>query len=277
MAPPRKNSRKGKQPAARVPKRKAIQPGSDSEEEGFNNRQAKQARQISFDAEMAQKLQDSINEMASRMDAMKQSAKPAKHHTVESARSAEISKPGNKRQYEVNSQVIENLKIVEGEIEAPKLDAAYVGKVIQDTVALLEERQRQIQFADGSLAGWEGVNEHERIRSMATDKKEMQELALAEQRVLQRRQGPGGDKSGGRGPTFFRGSFGRGRGGYGSQRGHAASQRLSRAVEGGNVCFGCSSPNHWVKHCPFAALQGNRGPGFQKPGGNDDTDPEFKK
>ncbi|WAR27762.1 hypothetical protein MAR_013466 [Mya arenaria] len=190
---------------------------------------------------------------------------------VESARkkvrvehSVSLKRPGNKKQYEFNWEVLDLVDSCDKAINLREADRAH--QFIKEIKSKIENRNKIIRIADNSAAGWNTIAEYQ-LYDVASDSDDDKRIRKAEEKALVKMEqyrkqsasfvnnGPAGQ------PSSFR-SF---RGG----RGSLAEERFVQC--GTVICFKCGSEGHFASGCA-ADLQGTtnslgvgRGRGVTRP------------
>ena len=98
-----------------------------------------------------------------------------------------FKKKGNEKQFEVNSQVLDNVQSASSILTAtpPRVDKAL--EELKEREKKLAHRNKLILIADSAEEGWEVVNEYQR-RDLADDSDDDKRIRQAETRASQKRR-----------------------------------------------------------------------------------------
>ena len=176
-------------------------------------------------------------------------------------------RPGNKIQFQFNSEVQDNIKQCLWALENEKLD--YVRELLQESESKVKQRNKLIKIADSSEGGWETVRQYE-SNPVASNSDDETRISKAEYRAVRKRKNAVKTKFS-RTPTATVSSgamssipFGAG---YPYQQpGPAlpafappfvARPQFFRASPGNAMwsggCFSCGDVSHFRRDCPYYA------------------------
>ncbi|KAK3105585.1 hypothetical protein FSP39_001110 [Pinctada imbricata] len=92
---------------------------------------------------------------------------------------------GHRKQYNINSEVIEDLEQVSWAIDNAKLD--YAKETLSSATEKLKKRNKLIKIADTSEGGWETVRQYEN-NPVASDSDDESKINRAESRAVKKRK-----------------------------------------------------------------------------------------
>ena len=171
---------------------------------------------------------------------------------------------GNKIQFELNSDVLDELKQALWALDNDK--AAYARELMSGSVEKLKQRNKHIKIADNSEAGWETVRQYQ-VNPVASDSDDESRITRAENRAIRKRKNKATKKtqsvkqhavshpSTAGFPSFgdsFRWPqlYGQQLTGYPVYQYAGGSRNTARGSQRG-ACFACGSFKHYRADCPI--------------------------
>ena len=183
---------------------------------------------------------------------------------------------GNKVQFLLNSELLEDLTQAIWALDNTKLD--YARETITEVIDKIKKRNKHIKIADGSEGGWETVRQYQ-TNPVASDSDDENKINKAETRALRKRNSKGkkpavkANNNSQNTSSQFVATFPvknqpfrepqtwySGPALYHGQQPMPSTSGYQRRNPQQGACYGCGAFGHWRNQCPF-----NPRPATQKP------------